>query len=105
MRHTCVSNSDCVPDFSMRDPTASPVSRRVPAPASGPAWRRPRRVFRGSSLRARGRGSRRLECVHRSTQRHKENRMNAFALLVSLVFFIPVGITVAGQLFTLEEAI
>lgn len=31
--------------------------------------------------------------------------MNAFALLVSLVFFIPVGITVAGQLFTLEEAI
>jgi hypothetical protein len=30
--------------------------------------------------------------------------MNAFALLVSFAFFIPIALTVAGQLATLGEA-
>jgi hypothetical protein len=30
--------------------------------------------------------------------------MNAFALLVSLVFFIPMALAIAGQLLTGEEA-
>jgi hypothetical protein len=30
--------------------------------------------------------------------------MNAFALLVTFAFFIPIMLTIAGQLVTLEEA-
>jgi hypothetical protein len=90
---TSPGNSDCVPDFSRRDPTASPNWR------VGGAFSAFRRFPVGSA------GGRTLKSIHRLCNAHRRPHMNAFALLVTFAFFIPIMLTIAGQLVTLEEAV
>jgi hypothetical protein len=77
----------------------------VIAPArsgKGPESPRSLRGFRDSSLpHGPGRAAR-LESTHRRTP--PENRMNAFALLMSLTFFAPIALNVAMNVVGLRDA-
>ena len=94
---TAAASSGCVPAFGMRDSTASAGSVTGLLSSVHGAFSALRRFPLAAP--ARGPQSGRVD------QRHaEETPMNAFALLVTFAFFVPIALTIAAQLATLDEA-